>query len=384
MINSVRCLIWYWGTGGAGIRFTHRVACEIGSQIGSHNICLSLHEKNAWIDKARSEGFVVEIIGGPFGFRQSIQMVLSLPSRLLVFVRQLNRFNPDVLVIPMNFALAWPLVMVARMKRIKVVYVVHDASPHPGEYFPRLLNFTQSRIIKQASRLVTLSDYVRASLMYLYPLETHVKPVVIPLSSHCVQRRDTAAVIEGLPVRFLFLGRMLRYKGLDVILGAAKLMEHRRDWQLTFAGNGSEVEELKREVGTLAQIDMSLIGWLTESEIDSVLETHHVLLCPYLEASQSGVISEAASYGMPSIVASVGGLADQIGKGRAGWLCKPGSPESLAEAMIKIIENDASYSEKAVAALARIPSKAGTTPWGTMIEGIALQAQAASAGPERK
>jgi glycosyltransferase involved in cell wall biosynthesis len=374
--SATRCFVWYWGTSGAGIRFAHRVACEIGPHVGASNVCLSLHEENAWIDQAREEGFRVETISGPFGYRQSFSLVLSTLSRARALRRQLMHFKPHVMIVPMNFALAWPLMSMALMLRIPLIYVVHDASPHPGEYRPTLLSFTQSRLIKHATRLVTLSDFVRATLLYLYPSKTRTKPAVIPLSSHSQRRRDAAPLLEGRPVKFLFLGRLLSYKGLEVIASAARQLAHRDDWRLTIAGNGTELESLKQALGDCAQVDLSHLGWLTESEVDRLLETHHVLLCPYLEASQSGVISEASAYGMPTIATAVGGLADQIGNGRAGWMCEPGSPEALAAVMTQILDGDETYAQKAGAALASIPVAHGTTQWGAIVQDIARRSTA--------
>jgi glycosyltransferase involved in cell wall biosynthesis len=64
-----------------------------------------------------------------------------------------------------------------------------------------------------------------------------------------------------------------------------------------------------------------------------LIRSSKLVVLPYIEASQSGVIAIAHSLSTPVVVTPVGGLIDQISVGKNGLIARNIAPESLAEAI---------------------------------------------------
>ena len=77
----IRCLVWFWGTGGAGIRFTYRLATEIAAQLGTDNVSASLHVDNAWASRLAGEGISVHSVAGPAGLKEPLRLLLAFESQ---------------------------------------------------------------------------------------------------------------------------------------------------------------------------------------------------------------------------------------------------------------------------------------------------------------
>jgi glycosyltransferase involved in cell wall biosynthesis len=367
-MDNPRCLICFWGTGGAGVRFAHRIGLELGKSFGAENVGLSLHSDNPWVETSRNAGFDISLVHGAKGYANRIGLTLSALPRFLKLLAHVRKLRPDVLIVPMNFALAWPVApLVARLARIPLIYVVHDAKPHPGDYAPLLQDLTQRGLIAQASALVALSSYVGENLRGSLQAKRRSMLSVIPLGKHIPRSAAAQTVPEQTPTRFLFLGRLLAYKGLDLLAEAVEGLAHRDDWRLTIAGNGRHRDLVIERFASMRQVDLGRLDWLLESEIDDLIRSNHILICPYLEASQSGVISEAAAMGMPAIVTPVGGLPEQVRYGAAGWV----SPTVTAADLRQVLEHAIDHPEERVVrsgqALESASPEPGATSWASLV-----------------
>lgn len=62
-----------------------------------------------------------------------------------------------------------------------------------------------------------------------------------------------------------------------------------------------------------------------------------ISVCPYKDATQSGVVMVSYDYGIPVIASNVGGLDEQIIDGKTGFLINPNDVDELVYAMEKFI-----------------------------------------------
>jgi glycosyltransferase involved in cell wall biosynthesis len=65
-----------------------------------------------------------------------------------------------------------------------------------------------------------------------------------------------------------------------------------------------------------------------------------VVVLPYRQATQSGIIQLAFGLGTPVITTNVGGLADVVEDGQTGFIVPPEDPGALAAAIIKFFDDD--------------------------------------------
>jgi glycosyltransferase involved in cell wall biosynthesis len=378
----VRCLIWFWGLGGAGIRCAHRIGVDLATHVGRENVAFSLHARHPWIDKAQAVSADVDIVDGAAGRNGGFRHVLELIPRFLQLRRQIRRFRPDVIIVSMNFAQAMPMSAALAVGRSRIVYVVHDAVPHPGDYFPLLQKITQRGLIAMSRQLVFLSAHVGENVRGTLPSRHRKTMTVLNLARQAWRSRETPLALQpDAPVRLLFLGRLLQYKGLDILAEALEHLEHRQDWRLTIAGNGGERDFVLERFGRFRQVDLSRISWLLETEVDDLLATHDIVVCPYTEASQSGVLPEAFSLGIPAIVTPVGALPEQTGFGKAGWVAETATPADLAATIAKALDERDVYQAKSAEALKLVSARPGEAGWAKLMSGLRKRSPRISGSP---
>ncbi|MDR2859808.1 MAG: glycosyltransferase family 4 protein [Mediterranea sp.] len=204
-----------------------------------------------------------------------------------------------------------------------VFYVVHDGEMHLGDKNDK----TQNRLLnatRQADYLIFLSNQVKNQIKRLYGI--HKPSLVLPhgLISYgevpvSLRQRKEKPVL-------LFLGRLSRYKGIDLLLEAMEQVDNNVYKKLIIAG--APVGDYHVTVDH-PQIEVRE-EWLTEADILAYLQEADILLFPYLEASQSGVATLAINYLLPSIATQVGAFEEQFGE--AALFIEPDST-ALAEAI---------------------------------------------------
>jgi glycosyltransferase involved in cell wall biosynthesis len=81
--------------------------------------------------------------------------------------------------------------------------------------------------------------------------------------------------------------------------------------------------------------------WIAPNEVESLVKGYDVMVAANIEASQSGVIALAYSYGLPVIATPVGGIVDQVPHGKSGLLAQEVSAAAIADAMQRILTEPA-------------------------------------------
>ena len=138
----------------------------------------------------------------------------------------------------------------------------------------------------------------------------------------------------------VYLGRLKRYKRIDLALQAvARLALQGTDVKMIVAGKGDarqDLEEIARGLGISDRVRFA--GFVTEAEKEELLSRSwvHVLTSP---KEGWGIASvEASACGTPSVVSDSPGLRETVRHGETGLIVPHGDVESLASAMVRIME----------------------------------------------
>ena len=147
----------------------------------------------------------------------------------------------------------------------------------------------------------------------------------------------------------LFFGRIRPYKGIEYLLDAFRLLssDERAKYRLIVAGEPKKgSEDYLREIRESVQRDFKQeqvilrIQFIPDEEMEVYLKGADVLVLPYKEIFQSGVLFLAYSFGLPVVATDVGSFREEIVEGSTGFLCQPGDAADLAEAIETYFSSD--------------------------------------------
>lgn len=147
----------------------------------------------------------------------------------------------------------------------------------------------------------------------------------------------------------LFLGRIVPYKGIEHLIEAFRLLlaDQPAKYRLIVAGEPKKgSEEYRDEVQRLVKTNFDpgqvilRMQFIPDDEMEVYLKGADVLVLPYKEIFQSGVLFLAYPFGLPVVATDVGSFREEIVEGITGFLCKPGDPTELAKAVETYFRSD--------------------------------------------
>jgi glycosyltransferase involved in cell wall biosynthesis len=240
-----------------------------------------------------------------------------------------------------------------REERVRRVAILHDAAAHPGDVTGFVTGWLKASALR-GDRIITLSRFVADCLIKESPT---VGSRIQPLFHPDLKYARGAVGAEG-PLRVLFLGRVLPYKGLDLLVEAIEsLRAGGTAISLSVYGEG--------ELGTLRP-RLEALGadvvnrWLDDADIARALAHCDIVAAPCREASQSGVVAAALGAGVPVLVTPVGGLSEQFRPGVDGVVAAAVSPQALAAALAPLAADRAIVSALAANCVANAPARSMT------------------------
>lgn len=276
-----------------------------------------------------ADAFVATATGGRVAHHRLPGRVSELPAlpRVISMRRSLREWRPDVVHFQDTVGSDPRLLLAAGLPRRRFALTVHDPSPHLGEPWTRQRRLGLRALLHMAGLVFVHSEALADELRDFKAFHAAVE--VVP---HGIDPPEVAPLPERPSV--LFFGRISTYyKGLDVLLDAMPEVWRRvPEATLVIAGSG--------EIDPHPVLGDPRIVLRNEHVPDSALpglfaQTTCCVL-PYRQASQSGVGSQAKSYGRPIVASSVGGLPELVSP-ESGLLVPPGDPAALADALSQIL-----------------------------------------------
>ncbi len=242
------------------------------------------------------------------------------------------------------------LMFLSRLRRIApLVLTLHNTSVFHGETAYRLLGFGLQAAFKRFDAVVVHTEYSRRKAIeqkWIGDDRLHVIPHGV--LTHCRQLEGERPSVPQSPDAdsvVLFFGNLKQYKGVDVLIRAfAQLTTGAgKKAKLHIAGNPSmdvkPLRELARELGVDRRIKWDL-RFISDNDISSLFASASVVVLPYREIDQSGVLLTAIALEKPVVATRVGGVLETIQDGVHGFVVPPGEPQPMARAIEQIV-NDA-------------------------------------------
>jgi glycosyltransferase involved in cell wall biosynthesis len=145
--------------------------------------------------------------------------------------------------------------------------------------------------------------------------------------------------------QIIFAGRLVKNKGVDVMLQALALVNKTStNWRLLLMGDGSERSKLQQKADDLGLAEqVTWLGWCSQQDMMMYMREAHLICQPTRFTESWGkVLQEGMAYGCIPIASAVGGLKRQL-QTRPELLFEPGNATECAAIMLNFINQKIDY-----------------------------------------
>jgi glycosyltransferase involved in cell wall biosynthesis len=262
---------------------------------------------------------------------------LLLQAKLLQFVL---RLNPDVIHFNNQIYFTHFYLFLFRSK---LLISIHDPFPHSGEEADT--KKLSARLYRKFNVSLIKNHLLYNDLMISSYAEDRGIDVA-RVSASSLGPYDFFSQIKRPSVEpkcdFLFFGRIQRYKGVDFLLEAfVRLLQHHPDATLTIAGSGKFWFDVSDYA--ISEKNLRIINrFIPTEELAGLIRNCKVVVCPYRDATQSGVVMTAYAFHKPIIVTNVGALSQVVEEGLTGYIVNASDSADLALSMGKVMRDELS------------------------------------------
>ena len=224
------------------------------------------------------------------------------PTHQSLIAKQLHKNNVPFVIGPLNGGVPWPRNFRDR-QRVEREWLSHIRSVYklmPAYRSTR--QYSAAIIVGSRHTCNEIPHWAKAKCVYIP--ENGIDPKRFPTP------RTRVAV---LPLRGIFVGRLVPYKGADMLFEAAQAFLQAGQLELHIVGDGPQKEQLEiigRRLGISDK--MRFHGWMAHRQIHTILSECDFLALPSVREFGGGVVVEAMALGVAPIVANYGGPSELV------------------------------------------------------------------------
>lgn len=256
-------------------------------------------------------------------------------------VKDIEAIAPDIVHIAFEIRAPFSLVRQLHQK-YPIVSTIHEPRPILHTVLRSvLLNPIQEancKLIMKSSDKVIVHGQNHRQYLLTKRVPNHKIRIIqhAAFSSLAPLRNDE---VKTQPENILFFGRITPYKGIEYLIEAGKLIKQQfSEVNITIAGEG----DFDKYKGLIAGDSHFTIynRFIPDNEVATLFQKASIVVLPYTDGSQSGIISIAGSFKKPVVVTDVGNFAEMVEDGKTGFLVPPKDANALAKAIIELLNND--------------------------------------------
>lgn len=283
-----------------------------------------------------------------YDFNESINVINLLedvPGGLSIFnikkivsfynLREIKKINPDVIHVTIPHPLT--ALFLIPLRKYPIVITIHEPDLHEGaDIYERLIDLSYKIFFRISNKI--LVHCLKAKKILSKRGVSPDKIEVVPHGDYSFFTKYT----KKFPKKrnhILFFGHIREYKGLKYLIQAMNLIiKEIPDVKLIIAGDGdfSKYESLIFNENNFEIINEYIPDKLTSE----LFEISEIVVLPYIQATQSGVLNIAYAFKKPVITTDVGCIPEYVDDGKTGLIVPPKNPEALSNAIISLLKNN--------------------------------------------
>jgi glycosyltransferase involved in cell wall biosynthesis len=235
----------------------------------------------------------------------------------------------------------WLAVLACILRALPVTGTMIVPKPNVGENIPPFLSRFINRLLAFGSDMVIVNgkDQVRfVQDQYCMPAN---QVTFVPLNARTiVVKRPVLRIVEE-PATILFFGAARIHKGLEYLVRAQPIVSRQIPFlRILISARGEELQRCRQMIEDESKFEIHE-DYISAEGMADLFQRASLVVLPYLSASTSGVLMKAYSFGKPVVATKVGCLPEYVEDNITGVLVDPADSEQLAEAIIRLLTDDA-------------------------------------------
>lgn len=233
----------------------------------------------------------------------------------------------------------WFNLCVPFIRSFPLVTTVHDVRYHTGDRRSSIVPQAVTDLgVKFSSGLIVHGSALKEYLCREFGTDPGTV-FNIPHMNYSFYRYWENGPGQEEPNNILFFGSIWEYKGLEYLIKAERFLREKLDgFKVTIAGTGESISKYKRHMIDVRNYEI-INEFIPDEKVAALFQKASVVVLPYVDASQSGVVPLAFSFGKPVVATDVGSIPEAVDHGVNGLIVAPRDPRALAEAIIAILNN---------------------------------------------
>ncbi|MBR6384096.1 MAG: glycosyltransferase [Lachnospiraceae bacterium] len=302
------------------------------------------------------------------------------PFNIIGVSRYINKIHPDAVLLQWwhpYFAPCYKILLKNLKKDIRVLFTCHNVFPH--ERFP-MDRFLTKSVLKEGDGFIVQSKSDEEDLLTI-KADANVKYNPHPTYNafkmrNISQKEGRAEIVEkdkfdidDNTKLLLFFGFVREYKGLKHLINAMpEIVERIPDCRLLVVGSfGDDKQDYldlieSKNVGKYIYLKDT---YTPDNEVEKYFAATDLVVLPYEDATQSGIVQISFGFEKTVLVTNVGGLPDVVDNMKTGYVVNSGNDSEISDAVIDFFENNRSDSFSQ-----EIKNNAQKFSWEQMVKSI--------------
>lgn len=252
----------------------------------------------------------------------------------LNLIWKIIKFNPDIVHTMCILGLVESMLYIFKRK---MLLTVHDPFMHSGEYQKSSEN-KRRFAFKMINNFILLNKSQKNEFIDYYKLQG--KKIFISQLGICDCLNYLAKDNKESSTDYILqFGHISPYKGIDVLCEAMELV-HKKNPKIKciIAGNGPYYfdKSIYENRGYITFINR----YITTKELATLINNARFTICPYRDATQSGVVYSSFALGKPVIATNVGSLGETVKDGITGVLVETCDSNRIANAILGLYDSE--------------------------------------------
>lgn len=235
----------------------------------------------------------------------------------------------------------WFAVLACLLRDVPVVSTMIQPTRDVGERFPFWAIWAIQKLLTYGSDMVIVNGVEQVELVQrLYKMPA-TRVEYVPLSMRTTAMRWATKAMSEEPGTILFFGRATPHKGLEYLVRAEPLITrevpHAR---ILISAHGSDLERCRQMIQDDSHFEIHE-GFVPGDVMATFFQRASLVALPYLSSTSSGVLMTAYAFGKPVVATNISVFSDYVEEGVTGFLVPPANVERLADAIVRLLSDDA-------------------------------------------